>query len=107
MNGWIWLGFAIAAEVLATTTLNANNDFSRPSMLALTVIGYLAAFSCLALALRTIPLGIAYAIWSGAGIAALSLIGWLNFRQPLSIQQLGGLLLVMAGILVLRLPVTR
>lgn len=107
MNGWIWLGFAIAAEVLATTSLNANTAFARPSLLVITVSGYIAAFSCLSLALRTIPLGVAYAIWSGAGIAALCVIGWLNFRQPLSIQQVGGLLLIVAGILLLRLPIAR
>lgn len=107
MNGWAWLSFAIAAEVLATATLNANTGFVRPALLAVTVIGYVTAFWCLSLALRTIPLGIAYAVWSGAGIAALSLIGWLCFRQALSIPQMGGLLLILAGIVLLRLPVVR
>lgn len=87
MTGWTWLGIAIAAEVIATSALNASAGFSRTVPTAIAVSGYVVAFYCLSIALRSIPLGLAYAIWSGAGIALLALIGWLAFRQSLTIWQ--------------------
>jgi small multidrug resistance pump len=68
---------------------------------AITVVGYAIAFYCLALALRTIPVGIAYAIWSGAGIVAISIIGYLVFRQNLDIPALIGIGMIVAGVVIL------
>lgn len=104
MTGWTWLGIAIAAEVIATSALNASAGFSRAIPVAIAVPGYVVAFYCLSMALRTIPLGLAYAAWSGAGIALLALIGWLFFRQSLTMTQMLGLIFILAGIIVMRLP---
>lgn len=68
------------------------------------VIGYLIAFYSLALALRTIPLGLAYAVWSGVGIVVVAAVGWLVFKQALSLHQCAGLALIVVGIALLRLP---
>jgi small multidrug resistance pump len=107
MNGWAWLGLAIAAEVIATSALNASAGFSRIIPAAIAVPGYVLAFYCLSMALRTIPLGLAYALWSGVGIALLALIGWLAFRQSLTAPQIAGLILILAGIMLIRLPIPR
>lgn len=107
MTGWTWLGIAIAAEVIATSALNASAGFSRAIPAAIAVPGYVVAFYCLSMALRTVPLGLAYAIWSGAGIALLALIGWLAFRQSLTMTQIAGLVFILAGMMLMRLPIAR
>lgn len=107
MTGWTWLGIAIVAEVIATSALNASAGFTRAGPAAIAVAGYGVAFYCLSLALRTMPLGLAYAVWSGAGIVLLALIGWFAFRQALTLPQLAGLVLILAGIALMRLPALR
>jgi len=98
---WLYLAIAITAEIIATTALKASESFSRLMPSAITVVGYAIAFYCLALALRTIPVGIAYAIWSGAGIVAISIIGYLVFRQNLDIPALIGIAMIVAGVVIL------
>jgi len=98
---WLYLAVAITAEIIATTALKASDSFSRLAPSVVTVLGYAIAFYCLALALRTIPVGIAYAIWSGAGIVAISIIGYLVFRQSLDIPALIGIGLIVAGVVIL------
>lgn len=98
---WIYLAVAIAAEIVATTALKASDSFTRLLPSVVTVIGYGISFYCLALALRVIPVGIAYAIWSGAGIVAISLIGYLVFKQSLDAAALIGIALIVAGVIVL------
>ncbi len=98
---WLYLAIAIAAEVVATTALKASDSFTKLYPALITVIGYSVAFYCLALTLRVIPVGIAYAIWSGAGIVAISLIGYIMFRQTLDTAALIGIGLIIAGVLVL------
>jgi small multidrug resistance pump len=98
---WLYLAIAITAEIIATTALKASESFSRLMPSAITVVGYAIAFYCLALALRTIPVGIAYAIWSGAGIVAISIIGYLVFRQNLDIPTLIGIGMIVAGVVIL------
>jgi small multidrug resistance pump len=98
---WLYLAIAITAEIIATTALKASESFSRLMPSAITVVGYAIAFYCLALALRTIPVGIAYAIWSGAGIVAISIIGYLVFRQNLDIPALIGIGMIVAGVVIL------
>ncbi|HET8700785.1 MAG TPA: multidrug efflux SMR transporter, partial [Nitrococcus sp.] len=80
---WLFLGVAIVAEVTATSALKAAEGFTRlwPSLIVVT--GYAIAFYFLSLTLRSIPIGIVYAIWSGVGIALITLIGWVFFRQTL------------------------
>ncbi|HUH59165.1 MAG TPA: multidrug efflux SMR transporter [Candidimonas sp.] len=98
---WLYLAVAIAAEVVATTALKASDSFTKLYPALITVLGYSVAFYCLALTLRVIPVGVAYAIWSGAGIVAISLIGYFVFRQTLDAAALIGIALIVAGVLVL------
>jgi small multidrug resistance pump len=80
---WLFLSIAIISEVIATSALKSSNGFTQlwPSLVV--VAGYAAAFFFLSLTLRTIPVGAAYAIWSGAGIVLVTLIAWLAFGQTL------------------------
>jgi len=98
---WVILGFAILAEVIATSALKASEGFTRPVPAAVTAIGYAIAFYLLALTLKTIPVGIAYAVWSGAGIVAIALIGYFFFHQTLDVAALIGIGLILAGVIVL------
>ena len=103
MNAWFYLGIAIVSEVAATSALKASEGFTRlwPSLLV--VGGYAAAFYFLSLTLRAIPVAVAYAVWSGVGIALIALIGWLFLEQTLDAPALVGLLLIVAGVVVLNL----
>lgn len=98
---WLYLGIAIVAEVIATSALKSAEGFTRlvPSLVVL--VGYVTAFYFLSLTLKTIPVGLAYAIWSGVGIVLIALIGWLVLRQPLDIPAVIGLGLIIAGVLVI------
>lgn len=98
---WIYLSIAIVAEVIATSALKVSDGFSRPLPSVITAVGYGLAFYLLALALKTIPVGIAYAVWSGAGIVAIAVIGYFIFHQTLDIPALIGIGLILAGVLVL------
>lgn len=94
---------AIACEVVATSALKASEGFSRLWPSAIVVVGYGLAFYFLSLTLRTMPVGIAYAIWSGLGIVLISAVGWLLFRQTLDLPALLGIGLILAGVLVINL----
>ena len=100
---WMYLAVAILSEVVATSALKAADGFTRwfPSLLV--VVGYASAFHFLSLTLRAIPLGIAYAIWSGVGVALVSLVGWAIYHQSLDIAALVGIALIVAGVVVLQL----
>ena len=100
---WLYLSVAILSEVVATSALKAADGFSRwfPSLLVVT--GYGLSFHFLSLTLHTIPLGIAYAIWSGVGVALVSLVGWANYHQALDTGALVGIALIVAGVVVLNL----
>ncbi|MBO4121108.1 QacE family quaternary ammonium compound efflux SMR transporter [Cupriavidus gilardii] len=100
---WIYLSIAIVAEVIATTALKAAAGFTRPLPSLVVVTGYAIAFFCLSLTLRTVPIGIAYAIWSGVGIVLVSVAAWLLFGQRLDVPALLGIALIMAGVLVINL----
>ena len=100
---WILLGISIVAEVIATSALKASDGFTRLWPSVIVVAGYALAFYLLSLALSRIPLGIAYAIWSGAGIVLVSLFGYLRFNEKLDVAALGGIGLIMAGVLVINL----
>ena len=101
MQQWIYLGVAIVSEVIGTLALNASAGFSRlwPSLIV--VAGYAVAFYCLSLALKSIPVGIAYAIWSGVGVALIALVGWAIFGQALDAPAIVGITLIVAGVIVL------
>lgn len=103
MQQWIFLAVAIVSEVAATSALKASEGFSRlwPSLIV--VVGYAAVFYFLSLTLKTIPIGVAYAIWSGVGVALIALIAWVFFGQTLDIPAIIGLLFIVAGVIVLKL----
>lgn len=103
MKNWVFLLVAIISEVIATSALKESNGFTKLSASIITVIGYAAAFYFLSLTLRTIPVGIAYAIWSGLGTALIALIGWWVFGQKLGAFELVGLGLIVTGVIVLNM----
>lgn len=100
---WIYLAIAIVAEVIATSALKASEGFTRAVPSTITVAGYGVAFYMLSLTLRSIPMGVVYAIWSGAGIVLITLVGYFMFRQRLDLPALIGIGLIVAGVLVMQL----
>lgn len=100
---WIFLLTAIFAEVVATSALKASAGMTKLAPAAVVVAGYGAAFYLLSLTLEQIPVGVAYAIWSGVGIVAISLIGWRFFDQSLDTPELLGMGLIVLGVAVINL----
>ncbi|MFT3758073.1 DMT family transporter [Thauera sp.] len=98
---WLYLIVAIVAEVFATSFLKTSEGFTRLLPSVAVVIGYGVSFFFLSLTLRTIPIGIAYAIWSGLGIVLITAIGWLVFGQKLDLAGIAGIGLIAAGVIVL------
>jgi small multidrug resistance pump len=98
----LWLAAAILSEVIATSALKASDGLQHWRPAVLVVVGYVCAFYALAQALRTIPVGVAYAIWSGVGIVIVSLIGYWLFKQRLSTGELAGIALIAVGVVVLQ-----
>jgi small multidrug resistance pump len=99
---WFFLSVAIIAEVIATSALKAAEGFTRLGPSLIIIAGYAVAFYFLSLTLRSIPVGVVYAIWSGTGIALITLVGWIFFRQTLDIPALMGIGLIVAGVIVLQ-----
>lgn len=100
---WGYLLLAITAEVIGTLALKASESFTRLVPSLIVFLGYAAAFYFLSLALKTMPIGIAYAVWSGVGIVLISLLGWVIFGQQLDVPALFGIGLIMAGVAVINL----
>ncbi|QFY60926.1 QacE family quaternary ammonium compound efflux SMR transporter [Rhizobium grahamii] len=94
---------AIVLEVIGTTALQLSQQFSRIGPSVVMVVCYAAAFYCLSLTLKVIPVGIAYAIWSALGIVLISLVGLVYFKQRLDLPAMLGLGLIIAGVLVVNL----
>ena len=101
MVGWTYLLIAIVAEVIATSALKESLGFTKTVPSIVVVAGYTVAFYFLSLTLRTIPVGVAYAVWSGVGIVLITAIGWLLFDQKLDAAALSGIALIAAGVVVL------
>jgi small multidrug resistance pump len=99
---YLYLAIAIIAEVIGTSALKAAEGFTRPLPSIIVVIGYGVAFYFLSLTLQSIPVGIAYAIWSGVGVALITLIGWWVFKQRLDAPALVGIALIIAGVVVIQ-----
>ncbi|MES2013852.1 MAG: SMR family transporter [Pseudomonadota bacterium] len=101
MQKWIFLIIAIVSEVIATSALKSSAGFTRlwPSVIVMT--GYASAFYFLSLTLNVLPIGIAYAVWSGVGVALVALISWMYFHQPLDFAAVLGILLILAGVIVI------
>ncbi len=96
--GYWYLVVAIISEVVATTALNASHGFTRLWPSLITVVGYCLAFYFLSLTLRTVPMGIAYAVWAGAGIVLIALSGAIFFKQLPDAPAVLGMLLIIVGV---------
>jgi small multidrug resistance pump len=101
MKQWLFLSIAIVSEVIGTSALKATGEFTRLWPSVIVVVSYFSAFYFLTLTLRTIPIGIAYAIWSGVGVALITLVGWLFYKQTLDMPAFIGITLIVAGVVVL------
>ncbi|CCG08378.1 DMT family transporter [Pararhodospirillum photometricum] len=98
---WVYLAVAIGAEIIATSALKACDGFTRLAPSALVVVGYLVSFYALSHALKTLPVGIAYAIWSGLGIVIITAVGWVLYGQKLEAPALIGMALIVAGVVLM------
>jgi small multidrug resistance pump len=103
MNAWLTLSLAILAEVIGTSALKASDGFSHLLPSIVVIAGYGVAFFCLSLTLRNMPIGIAYAVWSGVGTALIALIGVVLYKQRLDMPAMIGIGLIVTGVLVLNL----
>lgn len=98
---YLMLATAIVAEVIATTAMKQSDGFSRPLWTVVTVVGYAVAFYFLSITLKSIPTGVAYAIWSGAGIVLISAAAWAFNGQKLDAPAVIGMALIISGVLVM------
>jgi multidrug transporter EmrE-like cation transporter len=103
MTSWTFLGVAIFFEILATTALKVSDGLAKWHWAVISILLYAICFLALAPALKTIPVGIAYALWSGVGIIAMAILGLLFFDQRLSLIQIGCIALVLIGAIGLRI----
>ncbi|MGR3362557.1 MAG: SMR family transporter [Maritimibacter harenae] len=103
MMPYLILFFAVVAETIGTTALQASQQFSRLGPSVIVVVAYAISFVLLGWALKFLPVGIAYAIWSGLGIVLIAIIGFLVFGQKLDLPALAGMAMILAGILVIHL----
>ncbi len=99
--GFVYLSVAIVAEVIGTSALKASEEFSKlwPSLIV--IVGYGIAFYFLSLVLKTVPVGVAYAIWSGVGIVLIAIVGALVFKQVPDTPAMIGMGLIIAGVVVM------
>ncbi|RDI45391.1 DMT family transporter [Falsibacillus pallidus] len=103
MKAYIFLAAAIASELIGTSMLKASDGFTKAGPAIGVVLGFASAFFFLSLSLKMIPLSIAYAIWSGAGTAATAVIGVLIWKEKISMATLAGIILIIAGVIVINL----
>lgn len=100
---WLYLGVAIVGEVIATSALKSSESFTKLVPSVAVIVGYGIAFYCLSLSLRTVPVGVAYAIWSGVGTVLVTALAWLIYGQKLDAWAFVGMALIVSGAAVLNL----
>lgn len=103
MNGYVLLGFAIFAEVIATTSLKALDGFNKPVPLFLVVVGYSIALYLLSLVVKTVPVGVAYGTWAGLGIVIVSVAAYFIYKQKLDMPAILGMSLIVLGVFITQL----
>ena len=103
MRPYLFLLVAICGEVAGTLSLKASDGFTRLWPSVFTVLCYVLTFYMLSLAIRTIPVGVAYAIWSGLGVVLVTAVSWWVYGQVLDGPALLGMGLIIAGVLVMNL----
>ena len=101
MKNFFFLGIAIIFEIIATSALKKSEEFTRLIPSIITILGYFAAFYFLSFAIRTIPVGFAYAIWSGVGIVLITIIGAIFFKEIPDLPAIIGLALIIIGVVVI------
>tara|TARA_B100000927_G_scaffold76697_1_gene61138 strand:- start:423 stop:755 length:333 start_codon:yes stop_codon:yes gene_type:complete len=102
LSNWLFLGLAIFSEVLATSFLKSSEGFTKLWPSVIVFAGYMLAFYFLSLTLETIPIGVAYAIWSGVGVASITLVSVIAFDQKIDFSAIVGIGLIIIGVIVLR-----
>jgi multidrug transporter EmrE-like cation transporter len=103
MKHWLFLLVAILTEVIATSALKASAGFSRVLPSLIVVIGYAISFYAMSLALEAIPVGIAYAVWSGIGIVLITVTAWILYGQRLDLWAMIGIGFIIVGVIILNL----
>lgn len=103
MKNFLFLIIAIIFEIIATTTLKKSEEFTKLIPSIITIVGYCGAFYFLSFAIRTIPVGIAYAIWSGVGIVLITIIGAIFFKQMPDLAAIIGTSLILIGVIVINI----
>ncbi|KGH23272.1 ethidium bromide resistance protein [Comamonas testosteroni] len=103
MTNYLYLGLAIICEVIATSFLARSEGFSKFGPTAVALVGYAISFYLLSLTLRTVPTGVAYAIWSGVGIVLVSAVAYFWQGQKLDAPALAGMAMIVGGVLVINL----
>lgn len=103
MSAYLYLALAIIAEVIATTSLKSVSGLARPLPLLLVVLGYGCSFWMLALVMKSIPVGVVYALWSGLGIILISLAAFFIYGQKLDLPAVLGISLIISGVVVMQL----
>ncbi len=98
---YLYLGIAIIAEVVATSALKSSQGFTKPLASIVVVVGYCIAFYCLSIVLKTIPIGIAYAIWVGLGIVLITIVGYFFYQQKLDSAAVIGMTLIVGGVVII------
>ena len=106
MTAWIWLGLAGILEVVWAVALKHSEGFTRAGATAVLVVAGIASFVLLAQALRTIPLGTGYAVWTGIGAVGTALYGIFVLGEPTDALRLVSIVLIVAGIAGLKLAAT-
>jgi small multidrug resistance pump len=101
MHPILWLALAIGSEVAGTLSLRLSDGFRQIGWVAPVVAGYGVSFFAMAMALRSIPLGVVYAVWSGVGTAVIVVLGWYLFRETLDAVKLAGIGLIVIGVAML------
>ncbi len=100
---YFYLAIAIVAEVIATSALKASEEFTKLVPVLVVVVGYGIAFYMLTLVLKTMPVGIAYAIWAGLGIVLVAIVSAVIYQQIPDLPAIVGMLLIVAGVIVINL----
>ncbi len=103
MTAYYYLAIAICAEVIATVSMKAVKGLSTPLPLVLVIVGYATAFWMLTLVVRTVPVGIAYAVWAGMGIVLVSIAALFVYGQKLDLPAILGMALIVLGVVVIQL----
>ncbi|WP_306352675.1 DMT family transporter [Flavobacterium sp. '19STA2R22 D10 B1'] len=101
MKKFIFLFIAILFETVATSALKASDQFTKLIPTIIVLIGYVAAFYFLSLTLKSIPIGIAYAIWSGVGIVLITIAGIFIYKEIPDLPAVIGLLLIISGVIII------